>query len=666
MVGSLRMSSRPLLRPLHFLMLAACMAGAAMAQTPAAAKATAATAPAPAAASAQADQAPGQASQYIPTAFAPPAKVEEGRQETTLHNIYGRSHVLLDGRWNYIVDPYETGFYNYRRQPFDASPSGTGGFYDDRKPKDKGEAVEYSFDGSPTLAIPGDWNSQDAKLENYEGTVWMRQQFKAAPKQDKRYFIYFGAVNYEAHVYLNGRKLGSHKGGFTPFQFEVTGKLLNGQNTVIVKADNTRHQDDIPTVSTDWWNYGGITRDVLLAEVPASYIADYQIQLAKGDLNRIEGFVQLTGAQRTQDVVISIAEAGIKTTVHTDANGRAAISIPLKNKLRYWSPEDPKLYGVNIASATDQLNDRIGFRTIVTRGEDILLNGKSVFLRGVSLHDENPLIPGRLRGEGDMRMLLQWAKEMNCNYVRLAHYPHSEEMIRLADEMGIMVWAEVPVYWTISWEKPEVYANAQQQLTDLVTRDKNRASVVIWSIGNETPVSAPRNVFMGKLADVVRSLDRTRLVGAALEVHRKGNEITIEDPLADKLDLASFNEYAGWYWSNNRDMLNFRFNVKMNKPVIITEFGADALGGLHADADTRWSEEYQDLLYKNQFKMFEAIPGLRGLTPWVLVDFRSPRRPHPYYQDFWNRKGLLSETGKKKQAYYTMKSYYEQKQQQYK
>lgn len=612
---------------------------------------------------AQDDQAPGQALANQGAG----KRTELARQSPTLQNIYGRQHLLLDGRWSYIVDPYETGFYNYRHQPFDQSPSGAGGFYDDRKPKSKDDAVEYSFEGSPTLAIPGDWNSQNAKLENYEGTVWMRQLFNATPKDGKRYFLYFGAVNYEAHVYLNGRKLGSHKGGFTPFQFEVTGRLLNGQNTVVVKADNTRHQDDIPTLNTDWWNYGGITRDVLLAETPDTYIEDYQIQLAKGDMGRIEGYVQLAGVQRTQDVTVSIAELGVKTVVHTDANGRAAVNLALpKNKVRYWSPEDPKLYNVSIASTTDKLNDRIGLRTIETRGHDILLNGKSVFLRGVSLHDENPLIPGRLRGEGDMRMMLQWAKDMNCNYVRLAHYPHSEEMIKLADEMGILVWAEVPVYWTISWEKPEVYANAAQQLTDLVVRDKNRASVIIWSIGNETPVSAPRNAFMGKLADTVRALDRTRLVGAALEVHRTGDVVTVEDPLAEKIDLASFNEYAGWYWSNNKEMLKFSFKVNYNKPVLVTEFGADALGGYHADSDTKWSEEYQDQLYRNTFRLLDAIPGLRGMTPWVLTDFRSPRRPHPYFQDFWNRKGLISETGKKKQAFYTLKSYYEQKQQQYK
>jgi beta-glucuronidase len=581
-----------------------------------------------------------------------------------LQNIYGRSHLSLNGRWSYIIDPYETGYYDYRHVPFDASASGKGGFYDDRKPKDKGDWVEYDFDRAPTMKIPGDWNSQAEKLQLYEGTLWLRQVFEAQPVAGKRYMLYFGAVNYEAHVYLNGKKLGMHRGGFTPFQFDVTDKLQKGRNTVVVKADNTRHQDAIPTLNTDWWNYGGITRDVLLAELPATYIADYKLQLAKGDAHRIEGYVQMGGAAKSQKVTVSIPEAGIQASVQTDANGRATVSIPV-DQLDLWSPEHPKLYGVELAGGGDKLADRIGFRTIETRGEDILLNGKRVFLRGISLHDENPLIPGRLRGSGDMRMLLQWAREMNCNYVRLAHYPHSEEMIRLADEMGLMVWAEVPVYWTISWDKPETFANASAQLTDLIVRDKNRASVVVWSIGNETPISTPRNDFMGGLAKTARSLDDTRLVAAALEIHRKGKTITIEDPLADLLDLASFNEYAGWYWASNAEMLDFRFDIRLNKPVVITEFGADALGGYHADADTRWSEEYQDTLYRNQFRMLDGIPGLRGMTPWVLVDFRSPRRTHPYFQDFWNRKGLISDDGKKKQAYWTLKRYYEDKQRQY-
>ncbi|MFZ6677555.1 glycoside hydrolase family 2 protein [Undibacterium sp. Tian12W] len=581
-----------------------------------------------------------------------------------LQNIYGRSHTSLNGRWNYIIDPYEMGYYDYRRMPFDESATGKGGFYDDRAPKDKNDWVEYNFDLSPTMKIPGDWNSQAEKLQLYEGTIWLRQVFDAEPKAGKNYFLYFGAVNYEAHVYLNGKKLGSHKGGFTPFQFDVTGKLNKGKNFVIVKADNTRHQHEIPTVNTDWWNYGGITRDVLLAELPATYINDYKIQLAKGNLKRIEGFVQLAGVRKPEEIKINIAEAGISTTVKTDANGRAAISIPVE-KMTYWSPENPKLYKVDIAAAGDSVSDRIGFRTIETRGQDILLNGKSIFLRGISLHDENPLIVGRLRGQADMRMMLQWAKELNSNYVRLAHYPHSEEMLRLADEMGLLVWAEVPVYWTISWTNPDTYQNASQQLTDLMLRDKNRASVIIWSIGNETPVSDARNVFMGKLAATARNNDDTRLVAAALEVHREGHDVIVEDPLADKLDLVSFNEYAGWYWSNTKEMLDYRFKIKYNKPVVITEFGADALAGYHADGDTRWSEEYQDVLYQKQFKMLTAMPGLRGMTPWILVDFRSPRRQHPYFQDFWNRKGLISDSGKKKKAFCTLKNFYDDVQKKY-
>ncbi|GAB2816359.1 glycoside hydrolase family 2 protein [Ferruginibacter profundus] len=586
-------------------------------------------------------------------------------QQQLLQNIYGRSHTSLNGRWNYIIDPYEMGYYDYRHMPFDQSPSGKGGFYDDRKPADKTDWVEYDFDLSPAMKIPGDWNSQAEKLQLYEGTVWFRQKFKASPKADKQYILYFGAVNYEAHVYLNGKKLGMHKGGFTPFQFDVTGKLKDGENFVVVKADNKRYPDEIPTVNTDWWNYGGITRDVLLAEVPLTYITDYKIQLAKNSLNNLEGYVQLSGNQKSQTITISIPEAGIKQMVTTDTSGRAVINIPVK-KMQYWAPENPKLYNVEITGGTDKVTDRIGFRTIETKGQDILLNGKSVFLRGISLHDENPLIPGRLRGEGDMRMMLQWAKELNCNYVRLAHYPHSEEMIKLADEMGLMVWAEVPVYWTISWENAATFNNAQKQLTDLITRDKNRASVIIWSMGNETPLSEPRNIFMGKLVSTARSLDDTRLIAAALEIHRNGNNVVVEDPLGEKLDLVSFNEYAGWYWSNTKDMLNYTFDIKYNKPVVITEFGADALAGYHADDATRWSEEYQELLYKNQFTMLTAMPGLRGMTPWILTDFRSPRRQHPYFQDFWNRKGLISETGKKKKAFYTLKSFYDGIQAKYK
>ncbi|MFC4210509.1 glycoside hydrolase family 2 protein [Pedobacter lithocola] len=587
-------------------------------------------------------------------------------QVSSIQNIQARKIQSLNGKWNYIIDPYENGYYDYRHQPYDQSKTGTGGFFDDKEQKDKSELIEYNFDGSPQMNVPGDWNSQSEKLELYEGTIWLRRKFDAQPQKGKRYFIYFGAVNYEAHVYLNGKKIGTHKGGFTPFQFEVTGKLKAGSNSLVVKADNTRKPDEIPTVNTDWWNYGGITRDVYLAELPEHFISDYKLQLEKGSNNSLSFSLKLADAFAGQEVSLTIPELNLKKDYKTDSEGKISEAF-IWNNLSLWSPESPKLYTVNIKSANENINDKIGFRTIEVKGDSILLNGKSVFFRGISMHDENPLLQGRLRSEGDMRMMLQWAKDLNCNYVRLAHYPHNEEMMRLADEMGLLVWAEVPVYWTISWENPVTYANAKQQLTDLISRDKNRASVVVWSIGNETPLSAPRLSFMSNLAETARSLDDTRLVAAALEVHREGNTMILNDPLGEKIDLVSFNEYAGWYFGGSpSEILKYDFNIKYYKPVVITEFGGDALGGFHADENTRWSEEYQEALYKNQLTMLSKIPALRGIIPWILTDFRSPRRQHPVYQNFWNRKGLMSETGKKKKAYFVLKNFYDQMQEKYK
>ena len=585
--------------------------------------------------------------------------VQVGAQDTLIQHVTGRKIQSLDGRWQYIIDPYETGYYDYRRKPYDESPGGKGGYYDDLRQTDPGQLIEYDFSHSPTLKVPGDWNSQSDKLLFYEGTIWYRNAFQAKPQKGKRYFLYFGAVNYEAHIYLNGRKLGMHKGGFTPFQFEVTGQLKEGENSVVVKVDNTRKPEYVPTVSTDWWNYGGITRDVDLVELPETFIRDYKIQLDPAHPDQIKGYVQLDGREAVQDVVVSLSEVGIRKTLRTDTTGRADFTIAAGHITR-WSPEDPKLYRASVISGSDRVEDKIGLRTISVRGKDILLNGKSIFLRGICLHDENPFIPGRTRGEGDLRMLLNWAKDLHCNYVRLAHYPHNEEMLRLADEMGLLVWAEIPVYWTISWENPDTWANAAGPLTDMISRDKNRASVIVWSIGNETPPSTPRLKFMSGLADRARATDDTRLVAAALEVHTKGNELTVDDSLAGKLDLVSFNEYLGWYSGSLSDIGKAHFNIRYDKPVVITEFGGDALAGFHGDSTTRWTEEYQEALYRNQLRLLGSLDGLRGMTPWILVDFRSPRRQNPVYQDFWNRKGLISETGQKKKAYYVLKAFYEQ------
>lgn len=259
-------------------------------------------------------------------------------------------------------------------------------------------------------------------------------------------------------------------------------------------------------------------------------------------------------------------------------------------------------------------------------------------------------------------MLLNQARELGCNFVRLAHYPHNEYMSRLADEMGIMVWEEIPVYWTIQWSNPETFRTASDQLKELIVRDRNRASVIIWSMANETPPTPERLLFLKNLADTARRYDDSRLISAALEQHAlAGSDTvrTVQDPFAQYADIISFNQYIGWYDGLPDKCERTGWQIGYDKPVFISEFGADALGGFHADSLTRWSEEYQDYLYRETLAMIRKIPQLRGCSPWILFDFRSPRRVLPGIQDGWNRKGVISEHGDRKKAFYTLKKFYE-------
>jgi beta-glucuronidase len=550
------------------------------------------------------------------------AAAQAQQQAPLITNTEGRHTISLDGPWRTIIDPYETGYYDYRYEPRQD------GYFKNAKPQSPRDLIEYDFDSAPELKVPGDWNSQDEKLLFYEGTVWYKKSFDYQKKERRRLFVYFGAANYLADVYLNGQKLGRHEGGFTPFNFEITSQVREKDNFLVVKVDNKRRRDAVPTLNTDWWNYGGLTRSVSLVEVPATFVQDYFLQLGKGSRDEFTGWVKLDGWLGSQTITVEIPEANVKQRFTPDSSGYLALRF--KAQVQLWSPENPKLYQVTISSDSDSVTERLGFRSLETSGSDILLNGKPIFLRGISLHEEAPLRGGRANSEADARTLLTWAKELGCNFVRLAHYPHNEHMTRLADEMGIMVWSEIPVYWTVRWENLGTFVNARNQLGENITRDKNRASIVLWSVANETPVSESRNRFLKGLIDHARQLDPTRLVTAANE-RRYADETTevIDDPLGQYLDVLGCNEYVGWYDGVPEKADTLSWKISYNKPLIISEFGGDALFGKHGDAGVRWTEEYQKNLYEHQIAMLKKIPSLRGMTPWILVDFRSPRRPLP-------------------------------------
>ena len=570
-----------------------------------------------------------------------------------LQNVLSRSTVSLNGSWHYIVDVQEEGYYDYRMKP---TPWG---FFQNAKPQKPEDLIEYDFDKAPVMQVPGDWNTQDERLFFYEGTVWFKRAFQWHRNGNRRTLLYFGAVNYDTYVYVNGKLAGHHVGGFTPFNFDVTDMLREGDNFVVLKVDNKRHAEAVPTQIFDWWNYGGITRDVLLVDVESVYIEDYNLQLASLEGRLLSFSVQLNKPLSGQQITLSIPELKIKKTLTTDAEGKAVLSMKAKPIL--WSPATPKLYQVDIQLGFESIRDEIGFRIIETRGKQILLNGNPIFLKGISIHEEKPNGGGRANSTADAHTLLSWAKELGCNYVRLAHYPHNEYAVREAERMGMLVWSEIPVYWTIAWTNADTYRNAERQLTDMIRRDHNRCNVIIWSIANETPHSDARDQFLSRLSQKARSLDATRLISMAMEVtaanHHKNR---LQDNMNQYVDVISFNQYIGWYRDVN-DAPKMEWEIPYDKPVIISEFGGGAKYGLHGAKNQRWTEEFQENLYRENCAMLDKIDGLAGTTPWILKDFRSPRRVLNGIQDYYNRKGLFSDDGHKKKAFYVLKEWYQGK-----
>jgi beta-glucuronidase len=571
----------------------------------------------------------------------------ESAPPTAIGNVGSRTTISLDGTWNTIIDPYEIGV--------------GARFYENAKSKTKSDLVEYDFEHSPKLHVPGDWNTQRESLLFYEGPIWYQRSFSYRKRPGVRTFLYFGAANYFSRVWVNGKKLGEHVGGFTPFDFDATDQLNDGDNSIVVEVDNTRHAEGVPALKTDFWNYGGLTRGVRLVEVPADFIQDYLVQLAKGKTDIVEGWVQIGGAGHSGEISIEIPEIQLKQSAHVTDTGRAVFRFPVHLKL--WSPENPKLYHVVISGEGDRVTDEIGFRTIETRGSQILLNGKPIFLRGISMHEEAPFRSGKAFSEEDDHTLLTWAKELGCNFVRFAHYPYNEDMLRLADQMGLLVWEEIPVYWDIQWQNPATLENAKSQLREIISRDRNRASIALWSMSNETPIAPERTEFLKTLASLARELDPTRLITSALNHTDRAGPDTRElnDTLGESLDVLGINEYMGWYEANVEDTDHTQWKFAYEKPVIVSEFGAGALYNLHGDAQTRFTEEYQANVFDHQLAMWQRVPQLAGMSPWLLMDFRSPRRPLPGIQDYFNRKGLISDQGQRKQAFYVLQRFYKQK-----
>lgn len=569
----------------------------------------------------------------------------------------------LSGAWTWSVDPYRDG-----QAGFHGEAAGTGHRrYDDTnvataRAADPLALYEYDMDRSAVAQLPASWLTHSPEMRHYQGLVWYQRRFDTPLRPGMRAFLRFGAANYSAEVWLNGQRLGRHEGGFTPFAFEVTDKLRASGNRLVAGVDSQHSERGIPPPVTDWETYGGITRAVTLVWVPETFVDDAWVRLTND--GRIAADVTLDGASKAGlPVRLAIPKLGVSASGRTDAAGKLTLTLRAPRALRRWSPDDPSLYDVEIAAGEDRWRDRIGFRTVKVEGSRILLNGKPVFLRGISVHEEElGANPARTMTPANARALLTEVKTgLNGNFARLAHYPHAETMVRAADQMGLIVWSEIPVYWRIGFSDPEVLAKARRMLAEMILRDRNRASIALWSVGNETPLSEPRNAFMRQLALDAKALDPSRLVTAALLTEREqgaaGPVMVLNDPLAEALDVLAVNTYNAWY-SGDRpaDVPGIAWRVPADKPLILSEFGADAKIGLRGEG--KFTVDYQADYYRGTLGMAEKIETLAGMSPWILKDFRSPRRQLPGVQDGWNRKGLISETGERKPAFDVLADWY--------
>jgi len=558
-----------------------------------------------------------------------------------------RETTALDGTWQAIPDPYRSfqdGWFDDRDVPLVESPH---------------EPADYDVDDGFPVEVPGCVGEQLPGFEYYEGMVWHTRCFEWDGDGD-RLFLRFGAVNYEADVWLNDTHLMTHEGGFTPFSVEITEEVAREDNLLVVGVDNERREDGIPATQTDWFNFGGIFRSVDLVPTPETFVRNVKVETTVGEPVTASITAWIDGPE-PGDVHATIPDLGAETPL--EPAGSDGTLTRLTGEITFdqddvdlWHPGRPRLYDVCVESATDAVEVRTGFREVDVEGSDIIVNGEPIEVRGISMHEETAG-RGRALTSGDIDRRFEWVAQLGCNFARLAHYPHTAAMARRADEEGVLLWEEVPAYWGIEFGDEDVQALYRQQLRALIQRDWNRPSVALWSIGNETdPDDDVRNRVLPEMASFVRGLDDTRLVTAACWFDETEAGLELLDPLVEHLDVVGINEYYGWYVGDAGDVRSF-VDDPAGPPIIVSETGAGAKWGTHGDADERWTEEFQAAYYRESLAAIDDVDQIVGTTPWILFDFKSPRRMNPHQRGY-NRKGLLDEHGRKKRAFSVLRDHY--------
>ena len=527
---------------------------------------------------------------------------------------------------------------NRYRQLIDLS-----GFWDFRfDPKDEGlnSRWQNGFEDELPIAVPASWNEQFADFRDFLGPSWYQRDIFIPPEwSEKKIFLRFGSVNYISDVWLNGKKIGNHEGGHLPFEFDITDKINFENDKLIVRVDGTLKKEHVPPsgrqlnyphTNFDFFPYCGIHRPVFLYNIPKFGITDLTvITTIDGERGNVQ--VKINKGDN-QEVKALITISGHKSNISKEVlfEGHTVTETLIVEKAALWSPESPNLYDLKVElSQKEKIYDSyslpIGIRTIEVKGTQILLNGNPIYLKGFGRHEDFPVV-----GRGFLPALIikdfSLLKWIGANSFRTSHYPYSEQMMDLADRLGFMVINETPAVGLtfISNYYNQHLELCQQYIRDLVRRDKNHPSVIMWSLANEPGKSNKSKEFFKQLYETAIKEDQTRPVTLV-------SMVGASEKAFEFLDVVCLNRYNGWYVQSGRidegiEVLSEeldKIHAKYKKPMILSEFGTDTLPGCHSQPPEMWSEEYQVEFIKKYIALLKTKNYVVGEHIWNMCDFKT-------------------------------------------
>jgi beta-glucuronidase len=561
-----------------------------------------------------------------------------------------REVTSLDGIWEVAYDPARAGISKG---------------YPERMPA-----------GSEEVAVPASLNEQVTGSEkyNYMDWVWYFRRFEVpAAWHESRVFLRFGSVNYRAEVFLNGKKLGEHQGGYMPFEFEISDALkLPGKNLLAVRVDNLLdnctipqgnldpdvggvanwRRDNYPDVHYDFFPFTGIHRPVTLYTTGKARLEQLFAETLSLKAGKVRAALRGRWSGKASALHVAIPELKFETKLELKGRrGKFETELRLSG-VKPWSPKSPRLYEVRCCLLDgDEVLDSyaldFGFRTFTVRGDKLLLNDKPVYMRGFGRHEDSAIAGKGLNLPYLVKdfNLMKW---IGANSYRTSHYPYSEQDMQMADRQGFLVIDEAAANTlsmlaaTSKADRARLLATHKAQLTELVERDFNHPSVIMWSIGNECETYKPETRgYFKKLAAHVRKLDPRRLVTCVLNSDAKSERE------AEAFDVICLNTYPTWYYRCGRleevkPLLKSYvdpFWKKYRKPILMTEFGADAIHGMHSEYDLMWSEEFQSELVVQIVEFCEQHPHISGAHIWNFADFKVGQHTH---RVILNRKGVFT------------------------